>query len=421
MSDPKKPPQGHREAPPVYRELPDGVTQKGAASLYEPGFVQPVVGGGTVYDQPAFVMEVEDDDGEEEVPAVEPPVAPQERAVPAFQLRKKPGRDVPPEVLDPPRLIESGEVGPARGWTIDEAGPAPAAPPPRRKVVVVENPVGPEPSRKVTVHITSFGPASSDERAWVVGGDTGVRIVVPGDPEKGKSGRLVAAYLAFQVTDAVEDESGDREVTGIVRWFGLPEDREGMWDVKRKRGKAERTKQLEAALQYFFAFPDIQIGMAVQFLAGPVTDPAAMKRYGYQYHSGKSGDPGIKVLVNLVGTVAVFKEAARFFRETNPFWIPNFLQRNWPFVDTAAIQRYRLGRHVEEHGMPQLGGDGLAAVDRVGMLVRTAEMASLPVSSFARIAWQGDAGIEAAMSRREMPLINPTRLGTMYEEGGKVE
>jgi hypothetical protein len=394
-------------------DVPD---PKHSTSIYEPqALLSFRSSGGTVYEQP----DVEIDDGEDG--AAPAPVEPQQataRATPRFGLRKRSARGVPPEALEPAQPIGFVDVtNPVRnqGWTIDEAAPAPV-PQPRRKVRVIENPVAPQPTRKVTVTITNFGPASMEERAWVVGGDTGVRLVVPGDAMTGKRPRLVAVYMAFQVTDVQENEFGDRTVTGIVRWHGLPADREGTWGGKLKRDGAERENQLIAALEYFFAFPEVCEGMAVQFLAAPATNVQTMRLNRYLFCSGKEGDPAIKVLVNMVGAEAPYKTAAAFYRDTNPFWLPNFLKLGWPFVSVEAIQCYWLGREVVKSGIPQLADDDLTAVGRVGMLGHTAELAEKPMGSLFKVALAGDTEVEAAVSLRGLVLPGRTMIGTVWED-----
>lgn len=329
---------------------------------------------------------------------------------PEVEIGEFVGEEVPDEVTDP--------VAKSPAQSVAAVAPSlpPAAVPKKRKVVVLENPPAPKATKKVTVVVTSYGPASPVERAWVLSG-AGVSVpIVPSDPQNKKPIRLVAVYLAFQVLDVEVNGYGDRTVTGIVRWHGLPHDRENLWHRKLEHNAGERRQQLIEALECFFAFAEARTGMALQFFAAPATNQATMRRVGFNYYSGTPGDPAVKVQVSMVGADAPYKAAKAFYESVNPYWPSEFLKWEFPFLDLDAIRKYWLGRRVAKFGMPQIRDDGLSAVERVGMLGSVAVLAGEVMASIFKIAFRGDVEAVRVMTENAHFLPRRTVMGTVFED-----
>jgi len=290
-----------------------------------------------------------------------------------------------------------------------------------RRVIVRGAPNPPAPQRSATVKIRSLGPASGEEKGWVIGGETGLAISVK-DPSPGRNRRLVAVYLAFKVTSSTSLGSDDLKVCGDLRWYGMPEDREAVWLQKlTATNSGERLAQLKAALEYYFSHIDPKIGGVARLLGGPATNPEVAARLGYQYSAPRS--PAVKAMVDMGPADAEARKAKWFYlaKRGESFFgrcLSGIRRSYWRGHCPQFETRFLLGKDQAESGtlpserpVSKLTRNQLSAV-----LGRVAEMAGQVVTSMGKVAWAGDPDIEAAMSRHDLPAVLETTY-TVYEFG----
>lgn len=337
-------------------------------------------------------------------------VRPQRRAVPFVPTHPQlAGLTIVPVVADPTAAEADGP------WTRDEARPMPPTAPVVR--VMANAPTAPKPRRKATVKFTSFGPASKEEQEWVIGGDSGLRLVTT-DAFSGRP-RLVAVYIAFMVEAYVMDDAHPDQVTifGKVRWHGMPEDRAEEWANKLIRWHGgERQRELANALEIFHGFADPRIGMVERFLGGPATTGAAAAAHGYQCFPG-DGSPSVKFMVDMSRTLAGARAAVAFYQEAQDLFALPLRRWWWKRFNPAREALYALGEQFEIEGLPSPQvKDGLSAFQRDCLGKDVAVAAAGPVGSCGKTAWRGDAAIEAALLERKLePVVGTTY--TVYEGG----
>jgi hypothetical protein len=336
------------------------------------------------------------------------------RSVPFVPAHQPSLPTIVPMVVDPTAV--AADSGP---WTRDEAVPAPPAP--VRRTVIANAPSAPKPRRKATVNFTSFGPASKEEQEWVVGGDSGMRLVTT-DEFSGRP-RLVAVYIAFMVEAYVMDDARPDEVSvfGKVRWHGMPADREEEWANKLIRWHGgQRQRELARALEIFHGFADPRIGMVERFLGGPATTGAAAATHGYQCFPG-DGSPSVKFMVDMSRTLDGARAAVAFYQEAQDLFALPLRRLWWKRFNPAREARYVLGEQFEIEGLPSPQvRDGLSAFQRDCLGKDVAEAAGGPVASFGKVAWRGDQMVEDALLALSLEPVGATTY-TMCEGEGEGE
>lgn len=315
---------------------------------------------------------------------------------------------VPQELTVDPTEVDS------YGHGTSNAGPAL---PPGVIRVVANAPPAPESQRKATVIFTSLGPASKSEQQWVIGGDTGMRLVTT-DKFTGIP-RLVAIYIGFKVRSYSTEPGRPGEITvfGDVRWHGMPTDREAAWTHKLvKRNGGERQKQLAAALERLFAFADPRVGMVARFLGGPATTGEVAAAHGYQYFPG-GGRPSVKFMVDMRHTQEGAQHALDFYREAQDLFALPLRRWWWRWFNRDLEALFALGKRFDVVGLPRAQTeDGLTGFERARLYTDVAVEAREVVGSGGSIAWAGDEQIENALRGRNMPTVVATTY-TVCNEG----
>ena len=394
---PSPPPRGRTTAPPpVDLSSNPGASglASGAASIYEPRHLNDPADG----DVQVVIVDANLRPIETLASAAE--IAPHRRAVQMYI----PSRPAP--IPSGPAAVEA--TGP---WTVGE--PAPPAPVIRK--VVQNAPPAPAPRRKATVKFTSFGPADREEQGWVIGGETGLRIVTA-DEETGRP-RLAAVYLAFMVESYVVDDARPDEVTvfGKVRWHGMPEDRNEEWMNKLLRWHGgERLKEFKAALEMDFGYVDPRIYMVNRFLGGPATTAESAALHGYQSFPG-NGDPATKYMRDMSRTQAGALAAIAFYRQAQDYSALPLRRQWWKWFSSARYELYNLGERFTVKGLPPVQAqDGLTPFQRACLTKDVAAAASSAVASLGKVAWRGDHMIEQALLERQLAPVAATTY-TVYQ------
>jgi len=341
--------------------------------------------------------------------ALEPPVAiesPVRRNVPLAVLRSRPA----------PAPIQPEKVGADGPLTIGEL-PPPSVVPVSRLATVMENaPPAPKPKRKAIVKFTSFGPANTEEQSWVIGGDTGMRLVTT-DEGSGRR-RLVAVYIAAMVDSyAKDDTTGEIVVFVKVRWHGMPADRDAAWRHKFLRRDGEkRLKEFKAALELHFGFADPRIGMVQRFLGGPATTAEVAALHGYHVFPG-NGSPSVKFMVDMSFTQAGVRAAIDFYRAAQDLSALSLWRWWWSWFNPAREALYVLGERYEIEGLPPAKVKVSLTASELARLEKDVAVAAAgPVASCGKVAWRGDQEIEQALMERQLEPVAYTTY-TVYQEG----
>lgn len=404
----KSPPTGRTTAPPrpgLPHELGGG---DGVYSIYEPLNLRPDPTNGDVQIE---IVDANLQPIETLAPAAE--IAPRRRAVPVHIVAHPALPTIVPN--DGPKPVDT--TGP---WTVGEPMPMPTSPVIR---VMANAPSAPKPKRRAIVKFTkrgdepAFGPASKAEQEWVIGGETGLRLVTV-DEATGRP-RLAAVYLAFVVKSYIVDDARPDEVTifGDIRWHGMPPDRNEEWTNKFLRWHGgERLKELTAALEKFFAFADPRIGMVARFLGGPATTGKAAAAHGYQCFPG-NGNPSVKFMVDMSGTQQGARKALDFYQQAQDLFAISLRRWWWARFSPDRAALYTLGERFEMEGLPPAQvSDGLDSFGRACLATEVATLAAGPVASFGKVAWRGDHLIEKALLERQLEPVAHTTY-TVYQEG----